>query len=398
MTGQAPLLIVGGGMAAGRLLRRLVELGYDRPITVVSAEAEQPYNRVLLPDLLSGRCTTRDLTLHDDQWYAQRRILFLGGNAVIRIDRENNRVHCEDGTEIGYHTLILATGATVPAPNVPGLELQGVTVLRTIEDARALRHAAGSDVCIVGGGLLGLETARSLAAIGARVSVVHRAEHLLNRQLDAHGSAVVRDFLEEQGIDCRVGESVAAIEGTDTVSSVHLSGGGYLTAQWVVFATGTRPNDDLARAAGIATDDGIIATDRMETSDPQIAALGECARVDGTTYAMVEPVYRQADVLANRLTGGCERFAAPAQATRLKIAGLAVFAAGQVSPVSGDDDVIIEDPARRVYRRLCFRGDRLTGAVLIGDSSGGRAVQHCLQTGGRTQDPLGLAFGAADAA
>ncbi len=387
-------------MAAGRLLSELAELDAEREITLISAEPELPYNRVLLPDVLSGVCAQDLLATHPEGWYRQRNIRFRGGDAVAEIATNALSLRLVSGDEICFDELVLATGATVPLPDIDGLSLPGVTVLRSLADTRALNRlaATGARVTVVGGGLLGLEAARALAAIGARVRVLHRGPWLLNRQLDRTGGAILKSFFESLGIDCLLERSVAALTGYHRVEAVQLETGERLETDVVLFATGTSPNDQLAAGAALQTDRGVVVDDSMRSSRDGIFAIGECARVAGRAYAMVEPVFEQACVLARTLNGQPARFEPPAPATRLKVAGLAVFAAGRIDAEPGKDDIVIQDPARRIYRRLHLRDSSLIGAVLIGDSSGSRAIQACLANGGETDDPMALAFGTLEAA
>ena len=398
------LMIVGGGMAAGRLLGELTGLGVEREITLISAEREHPYNRVLLPDVLVGTCAPELLAMHPAAWYRDRNITFIGGDAVAELSAEENRLRLTSGKTLVFDELVLATGAKVPLPDISGLSLAGVTALRNLADTRSLGPLAedGARITVVGGGLLGLEAARALAAIGARVRVIHRGNWLLNRQLDRAGAEIVQAFFETLGIECLLARSVAALAGEGRVRALRLTSGEQLATDVVLFATGTRPDDELAARAGIAVDHGVLVDDRMRSSRENVFAIGECARVaddaGAHSYAMVEPVFEQARVLAHTLGGQSERFLPPSPATRLKVAGLTVFSAGQIDEQPGPDDIVIQDPARRIYRRLRFNQGSLIGAVLIGDSSGSRAIQACLANGGSADDPMALAFGTFEAA
>lgn len=394
------LVIVGGGMAAGRLLGALAERRVSRRITLISAEPEAPYNRVLLPDLISGACTAELLEMHPSDFYAGQQVEIVRADPVAAIAPDEQSLRLASGTVITFDELVLATGARVPEPNVSGLGLPGVTALRSLADAQKLGDQArrGAGMVVIGGGLLGLEAARAMATAGARVTVIHRGAWLLNRQVDRAGGTLIREVLESLGIRCLLDRSIADISDAGQAKAVRLSCGRQLTADTVLLATGTAPNDELARDAGIEHRDGVLVDAHLRSSRANVFAIGECARVAGEAYAMVEPVFAQASVLASNLGGEPATFSPPPPATRLKVAGLTMFAAGQVSEQPGPDDILIEDPARGVYRRLHLAGQRLRGAVLIGDSTGSRAIQRCLAGGGTTNDPMGLAFGRAEAA
>lgn len=378
------LLIIGGGMAAARLLQRLVECGYPGSITVVGEEPIAAYNRVLLPGLLAGHHDLDDLTTHPPQWYATHGIRLMLGCPAVEIDLTTSRVRLADGATLVFDHLVLAVGARVPLPDIPGIHLPGVTVFRSAADARRLRlrAASGDPVVVVGGGLLGLETAQSLADLGIRVRVVHRHRRLLNRQLDEPAAAILASFLAANGVEVVLGAAPVALIGADRVHGVLLDSGRELAAGTVIFATGTAPNDELAARAGLACDNGILVDAAMRAEHPHVFAIGECARPAGRTFALVEPAYLQAEAVARTLTERPATFVPPPPASRLKVSGLEVFSAGQIEGEIADDtsEIRVTDPARGIYRRLIFRDSRLIGAVLVGDAAGSHRITQLIGT------------------
>lgn len=370
MKARERLVIVGGGMAAGRLLERLIEHRYRGAVTVVSEEPCIGYNRVLLPALLAGACDEDMLRPRSSRAPDGRDLVLMRGRRGADLDTARRCLELDSGEQVFFDRLVLATGARVPLPDIPGIRLPGVTVLRSLADVAVIRRLAGArpPAVVIGGGLLGLEAAQSLLDLGLQVRVVHRQPRLLSRQLDGTGSDMLRCALERRGLEFRLSARPAALVGGARLSAVRLDSGETLPASLVVFATGTRPNDDLAARSGIRCDGGVLVDSSLVSSDPRVYALGECARVAGVRYALVDPVFRQADALAQRLTGVAARFVPPAAATRLKTPGLEVFSCGDVA--EQDDEIRISDPRRGLYRRLCFRGGRLVGAVLFGDAAG----------------------------
>lgn len=409
MNGRDPVVVVGGGMAAARLLQQLAAIGYPGAITLISEEVVAGYNRVLLPGLLAGRCRRDSLITLTPDWLRTHGITVLEGRRAIALDLAARRVTLDDGGWVSYGRLVLATGAEAPLPDVSGIGLEGVAVLRSLADAERLGRLArdGRSAVVIGGGLLGLETAHALLELGLEVQVVHRHSRLLNRQLDDAAAALLAQALEARGLRLLLDATPTAIPGAGRVTGVTVSlargNRRTLPADLVVFATGTRARDALAAAAGIRCDGGVLVGDQLATSEPGVHALGECARVGGVCHALVEPVHRQADVLARVLCGERARFVAPRVATRLKIPGIEVFAAGEPDAV-GSDDLVIRDRARGLYRRLWFREGALVGAVLLGDAAGGREIQQAMaapeasdrQVDTRTR--VELAFGLAPAA
>lgn len=395
MSRRERLLIAGGGMAAGRLLQALVRHHYRGSVTVVGAEHLVGYNRVLLPGYLAGNHSLEALTVLPEEWFAAHDVALVTGDSVSSLDLTGRQVTLASGRRLPFDRLVLATGATVPVPDIAGLALPGVTTLRCLDDVRRLRQltAEGGPVVVVGGGLLGLETAKSLLDLGLDVHVVHRRAQLLNRQLDADGAACLRRALESRGIRFALGAGPAALEGSARVSALRLENGRRLPAATVVFATGTRPRDELASAAGLVCDGGVVVNERLETSRGGVYAVGECARVAGRNYALVTPVFRQAEVLAATLCGGHGVFRPPPAATRLKISGLDVYSAGdlEAGPAAAESrEVRISDPGRGIYRRLVIRNGRLAGAVLVGDAAGNTHIESLIEDGDTALDAAAL--------
>ncbi|MCB1685683.1 MAG: NAD(P)/FAD-dependent oxidoreductase, partial [Pseudomonadales bacterium] len=371
-----------------------VSSGYDGQITLVSGECEPPYNRVLLPEVLGGTLDEASLQLTDPSWYAESGIDLHLSTRVTAFDPERGRVFLNSGRSLRFDRLVLATGSIVPMDRIPGVTKHGVSVFRSLADTRNLQSLIGCDgaVTIVGGGLLGLETAQSFLDCGSRVRVLHRRAHLLNRQLDETAAGIVQRHLERLGVRFSLGRQLSAITGTDRVTGVVLDDGSEFAADAVVFATGTCPEDGLARQAGLACDHGVVVDERLETSARGIYAIGECARVCGRSDALVAPVNRQAEVLAVNLCGGDAKYSPLPEVIRLKVRGIDVYCAG-ASCGAEEDPVLMEDADRGIYRRLNFTGDVLTGAILVGDSAGSRGIRQLIVDATPIADRAAVAFG-----
>lgn len=382
------LVIVGGGMAANRLIDVLLQRGYDRPIRWIGAEPTFGYNRVLLPEHLRGTCSTEALGSASDASNIER----IGCTSVEQIDRSTQVVRLSDGLKIHYHTLVLATGGIAPPLTCEGSHLAGILTLRSLADSEQLKRRSASSryAVVIGGGLLGLEAGKALLDLGLQVQVIHRRERLLNRQLDQVASELLQQKLTQQGFVFRCGAQVQHINGTGQCESITLDDGTELPADLIIVATGTQPDTRLAEQAGLRCKDGVSIDLTLQTSDPQIYALGECARTDGVRYALVEPIYAQAETLAASLAGEPATFHPPANNTRLKIAGISLFAAGQfeadgqkgANEVQTPDQqqIVIRDSRNALYRRLCFQDHRLSAAVLLGDITGARAITNAMHT------------------
>ncbi|MFJ5266334.1 FAD-dependent oxidoreductase [Streptomyces sp. NPDC088387] len=338
------IVVVGDGPAGHRLVERLRHHGHDGPVTVLGAEPRPAYNRALLTSVLDGSLTPDLLALPRPP--GETRVLT--GVAARVLDRRRRTVHTDDGTTHPYDVLVLATGA---APAHPG-------GLRTLADA------PGPDpgpVSVVGGGVLGVETALALRRAGRRVTLVHRHPYPLNRLLDAVPGALLAAHLDERGVALRLGRRVAAQEPGGLV----LDDGERVEAATVLHCTGVVPRTRLAAEAGLAVHRGVVVDDRLGTTDPRVHAVGDCAEHHGRAAAGLDAAWEQADTLARVLTGGDARYRPAPAHLRLKAPGLDLAVLGPPDP-QGDETVLFTDPARGRHARLTLRAGRITGAQLLG--------------------------------
>lgn len=375
------LVIVGGGMAAHHLVESLVSNGgtdhYD--ITLISKEAQPPYDRVHLGSLVEGRHA--DLVFRDADWYGAHDVTLRLKEAVTRIDFEAKTLESDLGASQAYDLLVLAMGGTPFMPPIEGSELPGVMTFRTIEDAAGIADAArGAErAVVVGGGLLGLEVARSIQGLGPQVDVIEMAPRLLPRQLDVAGAAVLMRQVEALGLAVRIDTRVEDIERRDGRLRVDLSDATKIDADLVVFASGIRPVDALAREAGLACHPGggILVGDDLETSVSGVHAIGECARHETGHYGLVAPCYEMAATLADRLLGGTRLFRGAPVSARLKVPEVQVAAVGE----SLADGTTVRDltwTRWNEYKRIVLRDGRLVGAISVGDSEGFARIQEAV--------------------
>src|SRR5208282_5029390 len=240
----------------------------------------------------------------------------------------------------------------------------------------------GGHAVVIGGGLLGLEAAAGLSLKGMKVSVVHLMPTLMERQLDPNAGYLLQKAITERGIDVLVGANTEAILGEECVTGVKLKDGRVLPADLVVMAVGIRPNAGLAKAAGLACNRGVLVDDMLRTSDEHIFAVGECVEHRGHCYGLVAPLYEMAKVLASELageeTGG---FVPAVTSTKLKVTGIDLFSAGDFSDDDENNEVVLRDPARGIYKRVVLRNNRIVGAVLYGDTADGAWYFDLLKKG-----------------
>jgi nitrite reductase (NADH) large subunit len=366
-----PLVIVGNGMAAARLVDELAKTALGRyAVAVIGEEPRLAYNRVLLSSVLAGETGSHEIELRPADWWRHRGVTVRYGYRVTEVDTGRRELKIEGEESMEYSKLVLAVGSTPLRLNVPGADLAGVHTFRDTRDVDLLLTlaAARKRVVVVGGGLLGLEAAYGLAKAGAPVTLLHLMDRLMERQLDASAADLLKTLVERKGIRILLNASTARIHGEGHVQAVELADGSRIEADAVIFAAGIRPNIALAKDAGIAVNRGIVVNDEMQTASPDIYALGECAEHRGTCYGLVEPAYEQARVLARHLAGRPAAYQGSVVSTNLKVSGVSVFSAGDFMGGEGSESLVLSDRRRGTYKKLVISDGRLTGAVLIGDT------------------------------
>jgi nitrite reductase (NADH) large subunit len=375
------LVVIGNGMVGHRLVEavRRRDPGRAIEITVLAEEHRPAYDRVRLTSWFDGE----DLALPPVEDVDVRL-----GLPARSIDLAARKVHTDTGAH-EYDELVIATGSYAFVPPVPGKDLPGCFVYRTIDDLAELQeYAEGRSVlgsvdtvvgAVVGGGLLGLEAANALHRMGVTTHVVEFASRLMPLQVDDAGGAMLRRHVEDLGLTVHTDRAAARITGDANVRQVVFADGGVLHADVVVFAAGVRPRDDLARDAGLAVGPrgGIVVDSTCRTSEPNVWAIGECALIDGRVYGLVAPGYSMAETVAARITGEPATFPGADTSTKLKLLGVDVASFGEIS---GPLDVTFVDPATRVYAKLVLSDDATTllGGVLVGDASAYPALRAAL--------------------
>lgn len=366
-----PLVIVGNGMAAARLVDELSKCALGRyAIAVIGDEPRLAYNRVLLSSVLAGETASEEIELRSAAWWRERGVTLKYGCLATEIDVGRREIKIENDESVPFSRLVLATGSSALRLNVPGADLAGVHTFRDSRDVDRLLVLAANKrrVVVVGGGLLGLEAAYGLAKAGAPVTLIHLMDRLMERQLDAPAAALLKTLVERKGIRILLNANTARIHGETRVEGLELTDGRVIDADAVVFAAGIRPNVGLARDAGVPVNRGIVVDDHLETGEPDVFALGECAEHRGICYGLVEPAYEQARILARHLAGDAASYTGSVVATNLKVSGVSVFSAGDFVAADGSETIVLNDVRRGTYKKLVIADGRLTGAVLVGDT------------------------------
>jgi len=390
------LVIIGNGMATGRLLDEIIKRTPNKyQITVIGKEHFGSYNRIMLSAVLAGDATIESIMQKPPVWYKEHNINFLSGSIVTHIDKDAKVVILASLEEIKFNELIIATGsrtAKIPAKNQ---NIEGIFNFRDIADTQKIQAFAckeGSNskqAIVIGGGLLGLEAAYGLAISGIEVTLIHRNKWLLNRQLDKIAGTMLQSIMAQKNIKFILGHEVTSFENTietnlekeiKVLSGVTLTNGEFISAQMAVIATGITPNKELAETAGIEFNRAIIVNDYMQTSDTSISALGECCEHNKATFGLVDPIWGQCITLAERLCNNVQKLFQNAPVpTKLKVSGVQLFSAGDVEASKDSQCFTLLDKKALIYRKIIVKSGRISGIVLFGDVSSGIAYFDLMQ-------------------
>ncbi|OLR90158.1 nitrite reductase large subunit NirB [Actinokineospora bangkokensis] len=377
------LVVIGNGMVGHRVVQALRDrdtAGGWR-VVVLAEEARPAYDRVALTSYVDG-WDPLSLQLDGAEFTGDAAVELVLGDAVTAVDRAGRTVTTAAGRTVAYDALVLATGSAPFVPPVPGRDLPGCHVYRTIDDLDAIRadverarvgRGRGAAM-VVGGGLLGLEAAKALRDMGVSPHVVELAPRLMPLQVDEGGGALLKRLVEGLDVTVHAGTSTAAIEPDRGRLLAKLANGTELDLDLVVFSAGIRPRDQLARDCGLAVGErgGVVVDEGCRTSDPHVYAVGECASLDGRVYGLVAPGYSMAEVVADRLLGGSATFPGADLSTKLKLMGVDVASFGDAhATTEGALEVVVNDAVRGTYKKLVVSDDAKTllGGVLVGDAA-----------------------------
>lgn len=385
MTVRKKLILIGNGMAGVRAIEHLLKLNPDAyDITIIGSEPHPNYNRIMLSSVLAGEADLKNIMINDWEWYQENHIQLYTGHTVRYINTQRKSVITDQGLEAVYDELIIATGSNPFMLPIPGADKEGVIAFRDIHDCEMMIETAAryKKAAVIGGGLLGLEAARGLLNLGMEVSVVHIHNYIMERQLDEPASRMLQSTLEGQGMKFLLQKQSSCITGKNRVKSLQFADGSEVEADLIVMAVGIRPNVELAKAAGIGVNRGIVVDDYMQTNIPHIYAIGECAEHRGIAYGLVAPLYEQGAVLAKRLAGiETAGYSGSITSTKLKISGVDVFSAGRFDDAPGTRSLKIQDDFAGTYKKIVIQDGQLVGAVLFGDISDGTSLFTLIKHG-----------------
>lgn len=371
------LVILGNGMAGARVAEEILKRDPERrlfEITIIGGEPHGNYNRILLSNVLNGTQSEEEITINALEWYKDNEITLLAGVPAIGIRRDRRTVMMLDARQIPYDKLIIATGSRPFVPPIPGTDLYGVFVFRTLEDCTSIAKWAkeAKVAAVIGGGLLGLEAAKGVMTHGPQVHVIEMAPHLMAVQVDGQGGAILGKTIANLGVTAHCNKATVELlsdEGSK-VRGIKFKDGSELACDMVVISAGIRPNAELAKEAGLTVERAIVTDDQMLTSDPDIYAVGECVQHRGKIYGLVAPIWEQCHVLADHLTGTnpAAAYSGSFIATKLKVMGVNVASMGERDGQPTDEIVRYEEPENGIYKKLIVRNGKLAGAILVGDT------------------------------
>ena len=378
------LVVIGNGMAGARTVEDILARGGNDlfHITMFGDEPYGNYNRILLSNVLNGSQREEEIFLNPIEWYRENNIVLHVGVHAESILRKSRCVLGADGSIEPYDKLIIATGSRSYVPPIEGVQMPdgsdkpGVFVFRSLDDCREISdYAKGcrGRAVVVGGGLLGLEAARGLQNYGVQVDVIHRSGHLMNQQLDPQAGAILKAIMERMNVGVLLGKNTTAVLGEDRVTGVRFADGSILPCDMVVMAAGIKPNSEIGARCGLQVQRAIVVDNQMRSvNDNDIYVVGECAQHRGHVYGLVAPLWEQAKVLADHITGKdpTAAYHGSKVATKLKVMGVEMAAMGIIEAVEERDEIVqFTEPKRGTYKKLIIRDGRLVGGILLGDIS-----------------------------
>lgn len=384
---------MGSGVAGVTAAQAIVRADPSAEVHVFGVEPYPYYRRPLLWEFIAGQIEQDALYFRPPAWYAERGIHLHLGVRAISLDPTAHRLALADGSQVEYDCLLLATGARPFVPPCEGADKEGVFSLRTLDDALAIKQHAQevSTAVVIGGGLLGLETARALHAAGLDVTVVEFAPHLLPRQMDAEGAEVLQSLLEAQGLQIITSAATEAILGNGRAEAIRLKArpehsrrdGRVVAGELVLFSTGIRSEVELAQTAGLEVNRGIVVDDQLQTSAEDVFAAGDAAEFEGRVYGIIPPAIEQATVAAaNMVAPGSATYTGTLPATTLKVAGAELTSLGEcLTEEDSYTSLRHVDLATGHYRKFVLHEGRIVGAILLNDRERVRPVTLLIERG-----------------
>lgn len=361
------VIVIGNGMAGAAAIENILRDGSGFDITVFGEEPYGNYNRILLSDVISGKAGADDIMLNTPEWYRQNNVRLFLDKKITHIDLDNRMVE-----GLPFDNLLIATGSLPYLPPIRGIEKTGVFTFRSLRDVQAIVNYSGgvNKAAVIGGGLLGLEAARALTNLGLEVMVAHIMDRLMEQQLDAAASNILVKAMERLGVRILLNHAADEIIGKEKAEGIHFTNNRTHASDIVLIAAGIRPNIEVACNSGIEVSRGILVNDYLQTSHPDVYAIGECIEYRGRTYGLLAPALEQARIAAKNITAGkTAKYHDIDVSTTLKVGGVSVVSMGNfLSDGAGIEEIIYSDATAGIYKKIILQESRVAGAILIGDT------------------------------
>lgn len=374
-------LIVGNGVAGTTAAENIRKNDPTGEITIVTEEELPFYYRIRLPDFLCGEVNESDLIAKNKEWYLKNRIDLHLSTKIIGGSPKDKFLFSESGERFGFDRLVLANGSTPIIPAVSGYDKKGFFTLHYIKDAREIVSHAGNckKAVLVGGGLLGLETANGLKKLGLEITVIELFPRLLPRQLDSEGGRRLQETLEDRGFTFRLDSKVRAIEGNGNVEGVTLENGEFITGDMVVISAGVNPKLDIAKHLGLDCSRGVMVDEEMRTSHPDIYAAGDIVEFEGRTYGIWPAAFEQGKIAGKNISGSNAVYGGTVLSNTLKVAGIDLASAGDI-----DEDNLFEAKTfttETIYKKVVISGRKVIGCIMLGDRKNFNRINRAISTG-----------------
>lgn len=378
-------VIIGNGAAGIAAAEAIRRHDQDSPITILGQEPYHSYSRIRLIDYLAGKVDEAGLLLKQPDWYTRLGIEVRLGQSALRFDAQRRQVHCDSGAVLSYDRLLIAAGSTPFVPPLPGRDSDTVLTLRTLDDAKRIlatvRAKPQARVIMLGGGILSLEAASALRQGGCEITVVEFFDRLLPRQMDAAGSRILQGLFEARGMRFMLGARSEEIVTDSQGTTLRLADGGLLTGELILVGAGVRPAVAVAQASGLDADKGIPVNDRMETTVAGVYAAGDVANHRGIAYGIWPAAMTQGQVAGSNMAGGEQTFTGMAMSNTLKVAGIDLFAVGNIDNEGQCRAVTQSTPQAGIYKKLVLQEGKVVGAILLGDLKARPTIQRAMAEG-----------------
>lgn len=374
-------LIIGNGVAGTTAAENIRKNDATGEITIVSHEDLPFYYRVRLPDFLGGGVGESELIAKKKEWYTEKKIALRLQTRIVSADPGKKTVTTDNGLSITYDKLLLATGSHPFIPPIEGSDQEGVFAIHTIHDAREISSAAEKkdDIVLIGGGLLGLETASALHKRGKKITIIEFFPRLLPRQLDNEGAARLQQFFENMGFAFRLGATTRKLEGPGTVEKVVLDNDEVLPAEMVIISAGVRPNLELAGMLGLKTGKGVVVDRYLQTSQPGIYAAGDVIEFAEKTFGIWPAAMEQGRIAGLNISGGNNTYEGTTLSNILKVAGIDLASAGEIDADNKYESKVVA--THDTYKKVVVADNRVLGCIMLGDRKNFNRINKAIATG-----------------